>query len=877
MPKKASKEQEKNKTQKSKSQKSEDSTSATAITPIAPQTNIIEAQITTEMQSAYLDYAMSVIVARALPDVNDGLKPVHRRIIYAMYDQGMTPGSRYQKCASVVGEVMKKYHPHGDASIYDALARMAQDFSMRYPLIDGQGNFGSVDGDPPAAMRYTESRLAQISAEIYRDIDKDTIDFDLNYSGDYKEPRVMPALIPNLLLNGASGIAVGMATSIPPHNLGELIDGLSFLIEQADFIGTEPKKDNKEGILTPGFSSTANLEELVKFIKGPDFPTGGIIYDQSEIIRMYSTGKGRIVTRAKTAIEEDKNGKFKIVVTELPYQVNKALLQEKIALLVKDKKVEGISDIRDESDRRGLRVVVELKRDARPQQVLNLLFKHTELQTAFSANVVALLHGEPKIFTLKMMLEEFVKHRQIVILRRTGYLLAKAREREHILIGLKKALDHLDEIIKLIRASKDADEAKKGLVEKFDFSEIQAQAILDMQLRRLAALERKKIEDELKEIQATIKNLEGLQSSPKRLIETVKAELLEVKQKYGDERKTRVIKGKIGEFSEEDLITNESVIISLTRTGYIKRLSVDTYKRQSRGGKGVTGQGLKEEDEVAELRVCNSLDYALFFTDKGKVYKIKVWEIPESSRTAKGTAIVNLINIEQTERIEEFITLEKAVFEEKKGYIFLGTTKGNVKKTELAEFENIRQSGILAIKLEKDDSLAWGKWSSGRDQVLLVTVNGQAIRFKETDVRHMGRAAAGVIGIKLDTGDTVIGMDIINKDNENLNLLIVTEKGYGKKTSIKEYKVQNRGGSGILTCKITDKTGKVSATKIVDSGFKNDVLIISNEGKVIRLPEKQVPKLGRATQGVKLINLTGKDTVAAVAYLSENIDEASES
>ncbi len=837
---------------------------------------VVQANIVNEMQSAYLDYAMSVIVARALPDVNDGLKPVHRRVLYAMYDQGMGPGSRYQKCASVVGEVMKKYHPHGDSSIYDALARMAQDFSLRYPLIDGQGNFGSVDGDPPAAMRYTECRLAPISTKLYEDIDKDTIDFSLNYSGDYKEPTVLPAVLPNLLLNGTSGIAVGMATQVPPHNLGEVVDGISHMIETADNIGSAPKKGDEDQTMVPDFSSTANVEDLVKFIKGPDFPTGGIIYDQSEIIKMYATGRGRIVTRARTSIEEDKAGKFKIVITEIPYQVNKATLQEKVAMLVKDKKIDGISDIRDESDRRGMRVVIELKRDARPQQVLNLLYKHTDLQTAFNANVVAILHGEPKVFTLKTMLEEFVKHRQRVVLRRTKYLLNKAREREHILLGLKKALDHLDEVIALIRKSKDADEAKQGLIKKFDFSEIQAQAILDMQLRRLAALERKKIEDELKEVQAMIKDLEGLLASPKRVIDTIKSELAELKTKYGDERKTKIIKGKIGEFSEEDLIKNEQVVISITKTGYIKRLTVDTYKRQARGGKGVVGQTLKEEDEVYDIKVCNSLDYALFFTNKGKVYKVKIWEIPEASRTAKGTAIVNLINIEQSEKIEEFLTVDKSVFDSKQGHIILGTTKGNIKKTLLSEFENIRQSGILAIKLDNGDSLAWGRMSSGRDEILLVTAEGQSIRFKESDVRPMGRQAAGVIGIKLSGSDYVIGMDIINKENKTLNLLIVTDKGYGKKTHIDEYKTQNRGGSGVLTYRVTDKTGNVCATKIVDSSIKNDVLIVSNEGKVIRLPEKQVPSLGRATQGVRLINLSGGDTVASVAYLAEKVEDEEE-
>ena len=843
-----------------------------------PNRGVVKANITEEMQSAYLDYAMSVIVARALPDINDGLKPVHRRIIYAMYDQGVVPGSKYQKSASVVGEVMKKYHPHGDTSIYDALARMAQDFSLRYMLVDGQGNFGSIDGDPPAAMRYTECRLSPIATRLYEDIDKDTTDFDLNYSGDDKEPRVMPAAIPNLLLNGASGIAVGMATSIPPHNLIELIEGLTFLIDNATSIGHEPTEPEPNGdlIMKEGFTAQATVEELVKLIKGPDFPTGGTIYDQSETIKMYTTGKGRIVIRAKAAIEEDKGGKFKIVITEIPYQVNKALLQEKIATLVKDKRIEGISDIRDESDRRGLRVVIELKRDARPQQVLNLLYKHTELQTAFNANIVGLLHGEPRIFSLKTLLEEFIKHRQRVVIRRTKFLLNKAREREHILIGLKIALDHLDEVIKLIRASKDADEAKKGLVEKFGLSEIQAQAILDMQLRRLAALERQKIEDELKEIQSTIKNLIGILASPKLVIQTIRKELNDIKEKFGDERRTKVIKGKIGEFSEEDLIKDEQTVVSLTKSGYIKRLSIDTYKRQGRGGKGVTGQSLKEEDEVYEVKVCNSLDYVLFFTNKGKVFKLKVWEIPESSRTAKGTSIVNLINIESNEKIEEFITLSKHIFETKAGYIFLGTTKGNVKKTELSEFENIRQSGILAIKLENGDSLAWGKLTSGQDQILLVTSGGQSIRFKESEVRHMGRQAAGVIGIKLSGNDTVIGMDIISKGNEKVNLVIVTEKGYGKKTNVSEYKVQGRGGTGILTYSVTAKTGNVCATKIIDSSKDHDLLIISNEGKVIRLPEKQLPKLGRATLGVRLINLTSGDSVASVAYLTHESETQEE-
>ncbi len=840
------------------------------------ENKIIQSDITETMQSAYLDYAMSVIVSRALPDVRDGLKPVQRRIIYAMQDQNMTVSTKFHKCAAVVGEVLKKYHPHGDVSVYDALVRMGQDFNLRYPLIFPQGNFGSIDGDPPAAMRYTECKLQKISEELYADIDKETINFVMNDLQN-DEPTYLPSLLPNLLLNGTTGIAVGMATNIPPHNLSEVIDGINLLIEKAELIGEKPAKSDKEQIAKLSFESSANVEDLVKLIKGPDFPTGGTIYDQKEIIQMYATGKGRVVTRAKMEVEEGKGEKMRLVVTEIPYMINKSTLIAKIADLVKDRKVEGISDLRDESNKQGLRIVIELKKEAVVKKIQNQLYKYTQLQSTFNANFVALLDNEPKLMTLKMILEEFIRHRQQVVVKRTIYLLKKAREREHILRGLKIALDNLDAVIALIRASKDADTAKAGLIKKFGLSEIQAQAILDMQLRRLAALERQKIEDELKQIVATIADYEDLIASPIRIIETVKKELLELKEKYGDKRKTMVVKGKVGELSDEDLIVDESCIVTISESGYIKRLKEDTYKKQGRGGKGVVGQGLKEEDSVDTIKTCSTHDWALFFTNTGRVYKMRIWDIPESSRTAKGTPLVNFLSMSQSERVEAFLTISATDMAEEKGYVFFVTEKGVVKRTGMPEFSNIRSSGILAIKLSQGDDLAFAGLTYGEDDVLLTTKMGQSIRFSEKEVRDMGRAAGGVTGIKLSKGnDSVVGTVIIPNKAKNIDLLVVSDKGYGKRTKTSEYKTQSRAGSGILTYKVTEKTGHLVSARAINSENGSDVLLATSSGKVLRIGTKLVPVLGRATQGVRLIKLDSGDSVTSAAVIEEELEESEE-
>ena len=837
---------------------------------------IIKTEITDEMQSSYLDYAMSVIVSRALPDVRDGLKPVQRRIIYAMQDQNMTASTKFHKCAAVVGEVLKKYHPHGDTSVYEALVRMAQDFNLRYPLIFPQGNFGSIDGDPPAAMRYTECKLNKISEELYSDIDKETIAFAMNDLQNY-EPTYLPSLLPNLLLNGAAGIAVGMATNVPPHNLTEVVGGIELLIEKALEIGEKPGKDDKEKIAKLTFESSANVEDLVKIIKGPDFPTGGTIYDQKEIIQMYATGKGRVVTRATMGIEEGKGDKMKLVVTEIPYMVNKSTLISKIADLVKDKKIEGISDLRDESNKQGIRIVIELKKEAVVKKIQNQLYKYTQLQNTFNANFVALLDNEPKLMTLKMILEEFVRHRQQVVVNRTIYLLKKAREREHILQGLKIALDNLDAVIALIRASKDAEVAKLGLMKKFGLSEIQAQAILDMQLRKLAALERQKIEDELKQIIATIEDYEDLLASPERIIDVVKRELSDLKQRYGDKRKTIVVKGMVGELSDEDLIIVEPCIVTISESGYIKRLKEDTYKKQGRGGKGVVGQGLKEEDSVDTIRTCSTHDWALFFTNTGRVYKMRVWDIPESSRTAKGTPLVNFLSTTQSERIQAFLTITTSDMSEEKGFVFFVTEKGVVKRTGMPEFSNIRSSGILAIKLGDGDNLAFAGITYGDDDVLITTTMGQSIRFSEKDVRDMGRAAGGVTGIKLSKGnDKVVGSVIIPNKAKNIDLLVVSDKGYGKRTKTGEYKTQSRAGSGILTYKVTDKTGHLVSARSVNTDNGSDVLLATNSGKVLRIGAKNVPVLGRATQGVRLMKLDSGDALTSAAVLDESLEEIAE-
>lgn len=820
------------------------------------------APITLEMEKAYLDYAMSVIVARALPDARDGLKPVQRRIIYAMHQVGLDAGARFAKAAAVVGETMKRYHPHGDLSIYDALVRLAQNFTMRYPLITGQGNFGSVDGDAPAAMRYTECKLAPLARELLDDIDKETVNFLLNYSGTDSEPDILPSTLPNLLLNGASGIAVGMATSIPPHNLTEVIEALTHLLGKGRLA---PEKE-ENGIIRAQFSSTATVEELMQFVQGPDFPTGGTIYDKNEISAAYSTGRGSIVMRGKAKIEEIKGGKNAIIVSELPYQVNKAELVARVADLVRERKIEGISDLRDESDRQGLRVVIELKRDARPQQVLNLLYKHTELQKSFHVNLVALVDNEPHTLTLKAALEVFIRHRQEVILRRTIYLLRKAKEREHILQGLKIALDHLDAVIKIIRASRDAEEAKINLIKKFKLTEIQALAILEMPLKRLAALERQKIEDELKEVLASIKDYQKLLATPQKVVAEIKRELTDIKTKYGDERKTKVIKGRVGEFSDEDLIREEDVILTLTESGYIKRLPLSTYRTQGRGGKGVMGATLKEGDTVERLWITNTHDTLYVFTNKGKIYSLHAWDVPEASRQAKGTAIVNLIDIGQDERILTILPISKA---DGAQYLFMTTKMGTVKKTAVAEFSNIRRNGILAIKIDKNDELSWVKTTRGTDKIILTTSLGKAIRFSEKQVRAMGRAAAGVKGIRLAKNDHVLGMEVINSERDaKKELLIVLENGYGKRTKLNLYREQNRGGTGIFTAKVTKKTGPLTGALVVGDEV-SDILLTSTSGQVIRLPIDQVRRSGRATQGVRLMRLQKGDKVAAFTCLEE--------
>jgi DNA gyrase subunit A len=831
------------------------------------------AEISNEMEKAFLDYAMSVIVSRSLPDIRDGLKPVQRRIIYAMKEQGMTPDARFSKCAAVVGEVLKSYHPHGDMSVYEALVRMAQDFSLRYPLILGQGNFGNIDGDGAAAMRYTEAKMSKIAEELLRDIDKDTVNFEVNDLQN-EEPLYLPSAIPNILLNGALGIAVGMATNIPPHNLAEVCDGINELIEKADNIGQAPAKEDKDQVAKPAFESTATVEELVKHIKGPDFPTGGIIYDQKDIMQIYSMGRGRVVARAKMTIEEDKKGKTSIIVTEIPYQVNKSTLIEKIADCVKDKKIIGISDLRDETNKLGIRIVIELKKDAIPQKIQNQLYKYTQLQTAFNANMVMLVGGEPKVMGLKAILEEFVKHRQLVVIRRTQYLLKKSLDREHILLGLKKAVDFIDEVIKIIRGAKDTEEAKSNLIKRFEFSDIQAQAILDLQLRRLSALERYKIEEELNQIQAVIKDCRDILASPKRIIEEVKKENLEIKDKYKDERRTKVVKGKLGELTDEDLVVNEPCIISISESGYIKRLKPDTYKKQGRGGKGVSGQTLREEDNVDQIRICSTHDFAMFFTNKGKVYKLKVMDIPESSRTAKGTAIVNFLNITQDEKVEEFITASNDIFNDKNCCVVLATTQGKVKKTSIEEFSSIRNNGIIAINLTDGDLLIAAKLSCGDDDIILVSDRGQSIRFAEDDVRPMGRSASGVAGVKLLKDHKLIAMDIISKAQTDASLVVVTEFGYGKKTLLDEYKSQTRAGSGIITYKVSDKTGRVVATRVVDKSYANDVLLASKSGKIIRLDYSEIPEMGRSTIGVRLIKLDSGDSLVGAAFMDASAELA---
>ncbi len=810
-------------------------------------------EITTEMQRNFLDYAMSVIVSRALPDARDGLKPVHRRILYAMNDMGLRASGKTTKCAKVVGEVMGKYHPHGDSPIYEAMVRLAQDFSMRYPLVEGQGNFGSIDGDSPAAMRYTEAKLSRISETLLEDIEKETVDMAPNFDGSIDEPIFLPALLPNLLLMGSEGIAVGMATKIPPHNLSELIDAITFLIDEPE----------------------ATVDQLMQFVKGPDFPTYGAIYDTKAIAEIYTTGRGRIVMRGKAEIEEAKSGKTQIIITELPYQVNKAEMVTRIADLVRDKKIEGISDLRDESDRDGIRVVVELKRDGKPKSILNNLYKHTALQTTFPANFVALVEGTPQTLGLKPLLAEYIKHRQLVVTRRTQYDLKIAKARAHILEGLKIALDHLDAVIKTIRESADSDTAKKNLMERFGLSDIQATAILDMQLRRLAALERKKIEDEYAEIMKLINYLEDLLAHPEKVLLVIKDELKGLREKYGDERRTKVYKLPVGEFSEEDLIPAEDTVVTVTATGYIKRQSPNVFRSQSRGGKGVTGMATKEEDEIAHILSANTHDEIYFFTNKGRVFRVKAYDLPEGSRQAKGSSLVNLINIEQDEKLQTILSLGKS---DDYKYLLMVTDKGTVKKTSLKEYDSIRQSGKIAIKLEANDSLKWVKPTTGDDQALLVSHDGKSLRFNEDDVRPTARDTMGVRGIELKNDDFVVGMEVFpgNKpaptDKRRKifdDVLIITEKGLGKRTSVKGWPLQKRGGQGVKAAQLSDKTGKIVACIGVDETV-DQIVLTSKSAQIIKLPLKNIPELGRDTQGVILMRFSTKsDSVAAVTYLEK--------
>lgn len=821
--------------------------------------------ISQEMKKSYLNYAMSVIVSRALPDVRDGLKPVHRRILFAMHEMGLTPSAKFLKSARIVGEVMGKYHPHGNTAIYDSLVRLAQDFSMRYPLIHGQGNFGSIDGDPPAADRYTEAKLQAISLEMLHDIDKETVDFVPNYDGSFDEPAYLPSLLPNLLLMGSEGIAVGMATKIPPHNLGEVIDAILYTINKTTFHSTTSKRKT-EGALETELTCEVTIDELLEFIKGPDFPTAGSIYDITEIKSAYVTGRGKIIIRGKADIEEIGQGKSAIIITEIPYQVNKALLVSRIADLAKEKKIEGISDLRDESDRRGLRVVVELKRDAAPKKVLNNLYKLTSLQTSFPVNMVALVNGTPQTLNLKLIIEEYLKHRYTVIRKRSEFELKQARAREHILEGLKIAVDHIDAVIKTIRESSDQDAAKKNLIEKFNLTEIQATAILDMQLRRLAALERQKIEDELTLVRETIAYLLDLLAHPEKILVVIKEELEKLKDKYSDPRRTKVFKSKVGEFSEEDLIANEATVVTMTQTGYIKRQSMNSFQTQNRGGKGIRGMTTKEEDAISHIRSAMTHDNILFFTNKGKVYQIKVYEISESSRTSKGTAIVNLLNIEQGEKVESFIITKK---DQKKGFVFLTTRKGTVKKSALSEFENIRRGGMIAIKLDSVDELVWSNLTTGTDDVLIVTKQGKAIRFGETSVRPMGRGTIGVRGIKLIPNDEVISMDVLSKDDTTAELLTIMENGLGKKTVVTQFPKQERGGQGVKVAKVSDKTGEVVVSQIIPPGSE-ELIMTSKKGQVVKLALASVPKLHRDTQGVILMRFSNTaDGIAAATCIEK--------
>src|SRR3989344_5251804 len=824
--------------------------------------------ISEEAKKAYLDYAMSVIVARALPDVRDGLKPVHRRILYAMHEMNLAPSAKYAKSAKIVGETMGKYHPHGDMAIYDTLVRLAQDFSMRYPLVGGQGNFGSMDGDPAAAMRYTEAKLTPIAMEMLYNIDKDTVDFIPNFDGTMDEPVYLPSKIPNLLLAGSEGIAVGMATKIPPHNLSEVIDAVFFTMKKAGSIPI-PKHSNGELENTKNeasffpFTFDTTVDDLLEYIKGPDFPTGGAIYDINEIKNVYRTGRGRIIIRGISEIEDIGQGKNAIIIREIPYQVNKASLVAKIAELAKDKKIEGITDLRDESDRHGIRVVVELKRDVAPKKVLNNIYKHTFLQTYFPANFVALVDGVPRTLNLKTIIEEYIKHRFSVVTRRSQFELKQAQARLHILDGLLIAVSNIDAVIETIKKSADADQAKKNLIARFKLSEVQATAILDMQLRRLAALEREKIEDEWKMIKETIDYLMSILGDPNKVLKVIHEELTKIKEKYQDPRKTRVYKSKVDEFSEEDLIQNEPTVITITKTGYIKRQNMSSFKLQHRGGKGVSGMTTKEDDIIEHILYSQTHDQILFFTNLGKVYQTKEYEINEGSRISRGQAIVNLLDMQSGESISSILVYNPKDKASNK-YILMATKKGVVKKTSIEQFENIRKTGIVAIKIDKDDSLSWVRFTAGTDDVLLVTRNGKIICFGEAQIRSTGRSSMGVRGIKLTQDDKVVGMDAVKKGDKTAAILILAENGLGKRTKVDEVRNQNRGGQGVKIANITAKTGKIVFTNVLSPESK-EIIITSEKGQVVKITTNSLPILSRNTQGVILMRFSKSGDRVATA------------
>ena len=816
-------------------------------TPQRRDGKIIERDIDKEMRTAYIDYAMSVIVSRALPDARDGLKPVHRRILYAMHEDGITSDKPYRKCANTVGSVLGRYHPHGDSSVYDAMVRLAQDFTMRYPLVDGHGNFGSVDGDSPAAMRYTEARMSKIAESMLTDIEKNTVDFMPNYDDRLQEPTVLPARIPALLVNGSSGIAVGMATNIPPHNLSEVIDGIIKVI------------DNPE----------ITIEELMETIKGPDFPTGATILGKQGIKEAYTTGRGKITMRGEAEIEEMSGNRQKIIITSLPYQVNKAKLVKTISDLVKEKKIEGISEVRDESDRKEkTRVVIELRRDANARIILNQLYKHTQLQETFGAIMLALVDGEPKILTLRQCLDCYINHRKVVILRRTKFELDKALARAHILEGLKIALDNIDEVISIIRSS--YDNPKERLMERFGLSDIQAQAILDMRLKTLSGLQREKIEEEYNELMKLIAHLRDILSSETLVYDIIKEELLEIKDKYGDDRLTKIVAAE-GEFVAEDLIKEEQTVVALTHFGYIKRMPIDTYRSQRRGGKGITGIATREEDFVKQIFTASTHDTILFFSNKGKLYKLKGYEVPEAGRTAKGTAIVNLLSLDPGEKISAVIPIQN--FAEGK-YLLMATKNGLIKKTALTEYNSSRTTGLQGITLKDDDELITVRLTDGEDNVVLVTREGMCITFDEKDVRPIGRVAQGVIGIRLSDEDEVIGMESVIAGGK-ATLLAITENGFGKRTELDEYRVQIRGGKGVITYKITPKTGKLVGVKIATE--EDDVMLITDTGTIIRLQVKDISVLGRSTQGVTLMRTSDGGKVVSIETLTPDMENPEES